>query len=233
MKGKLGKALVTIVTILISSNAARAAITQVGSSAALGANDSIVWSGLGGDLTPLSSSTALTTTGGMSATLLGSSAFTLFAGSTYNADFLPGDIVVSAFDSNTFTALNTGIQINFASAVFGIGAQIQDDAFGPFMGTLEAFNASNTSLGSVSVNGNILGNGDGSAPFLGLTSTVGISEIIFTTSQPGVAINDLDILTTTSTVPEPSSFALLLPVLLTMFVWRRRSLAMKITPHRA
>jgi hypothetical protein len=235
MKGKLCQALVTIVTILICSNAARASVIQVGSSGALGANDNIVWSSLGGDLTSLSSPTSLTTTGGISATLTGSSAFTLFSGSTYNADFLPGNTVVSAFDSNTFTPLATGIQINFGTAIFGIGGQIQVDAFTSFKGTLEAFNASMTSLGSVFLDGTVLGNGDGSAPFLGLTSTVGIYAIRFTADQAGVAINDLGIVTTgpSTAVPEPSSIALLLPALLTVFVWRRHSLALKITSHRA
>src|ERR1700732_1425016 len=106
-----------------------AGLVQVASVAGIQGNDTILWSTLGGDLTPLSPPVALTTTKGRPGTLLGSTAFTIFSGSTYNADVPPGDFVVSAFDLNTFTALATGIRINLPPLVIAAGAQVQVDAF--------------------------------------------------------------------------------------------------------
>src|SRR5271165_5182689 len=129
---------------LIGIPAQAAGLVQLVTANDVGAIDSIQWSSLGGDLTPLSSPVSLATVDGYSAVLggsSGSSQFTLFSGSTYNADFLPNDTVISAFDSNTFAPLATGMQIHFAVPVLALGAQIQVSNFGPFTGTLLAFDA--------------------------------------------------------------------------------------------
>src|SRR6266705_3041418 len=144
--------LALIACLAFASSPVHAGLVQVFSAAGIQANDTILWSALGGDLTPLSPPVALTTTQGQHGTLSGSSAFTVFSGSTYNADFLPGDFVVSAFDLNTFTALSSGIQINLPSLVMAAGAQVQVNSFGPFSATLQAFDSSAVLLGSVSVN---------------------------------------------------------------------------------
>src|SRR3954447_12340890 len=93
-------------------------VTEVG----LNAADRFQWSSLGGDITPLSPPVALVSQGGRTASLDGSTDFALFSGSTYNADFLPTDTVLSAFDLNTFTSLVTGIRIVFTIPVYGVGA---------------------------------------------------------------------------------------------------------------
>src|SRR5262245_1185801 len=193
MQRALPRVFAAMFVILAGSLAAHADVIQFASRAQLAPTDSIVWSSLGGDLTPLPSSVALTTQNGKPATLSGSSNFSLFSGSTYNADFLPSDTVVSAFDLNNFTALTTGIRIQFNSAIYRIGAQVQVNNFAQFMATLQAFDASLMSLGSVVVNSTVLGNGDGSAPFLGLGSATGIFSVTFTANQPGIAINDVAI----------------------------------------
>src|SRR5438067_909089 len=118
-------ALALIACLAFAASPVHAAVLQVFSAAGIQGNDTILWSALGGDLTPLSPPVALTTTQGQHGTLSGSTAFTVFSGSTYNADFLPGDFVVSAFDLNTFTALASGIQINLPSMVMAMGAQVQ------------------------------------------------------------------------------------------------------------
>lgn len=200
--------------VLIAPLCSNAAIIQVSS---LPGSDSILWSSLGGDLTALTPPVGLVTIGGSSATLTGSTNFAIFAGSTYNADFLPGDTVVSAFDLNTFTPLATGIEILFASPVLGAGAQIQANTFGAFVGTLEAFDVNLVSLGSVHVSSTVQGNGDGSAPFLGLMSDTPIKEVLFTADTAGVAINTLQIAT-----PEPSGLFLVLPALAAAFAIRRK-----------
>jgi hypothetical protein len=194
-----------------------ATVVQV-SSVNIGANDQILWSSLGGDLTPLSPPVDLLSQAGRQATLSGSTAFTVFSGSTYNADFLPADTVVSAFDLNTFTSLTTGIRVAFLVPAVAVGAQIQVNAFGPFQGTLEAFDSNSVSLGSVFVNSAVSGNGDGSAPFLGLRSSTLISSVLFTSNSTGVAIDSLEILST----PEPAGLALVLPALAALAILRKR-----------
>src|SRR5437762_3755958 len=149
-----------IACLAFAGSPVHAGLVQVFSVAGIQGNDTILWSSLGGDLTPLFPPVALITTQGHPGTLSGSTAFTVFSGSTYNADFLPGDFVVSAFDLNTFTALATGIQINLPPQVMAAGAQVQVNAFGPFTATLQAFDLNSVSLGSVSVNSSVVGNGD-------------------------------------------------------------------------
>jgi hypothetical protein len=182
-------------------------------------NDSIDWATLGGDFTPLTPPVPLLSTGGHSATLSGSTAFTLFSGSTYNADFLPGDIVVSAFDLNTFTALGTGIRIDLAFLVYGIGAQVQVDSFGPFHATMQALDANSVSLGTVSIDSSVGGNGDGSAAFLGAFSTGNpIASVIFTSDGTGLAIDQVAL----DTVPEPTTFCLAFSAIAALAVVRRK-----------
>jgi hypothetical protein len=189
-------------------------VTEVG----LNAADRFQWSSLGGDITPLSPPVALVSQGGRTASLDGSTDFALFSGSTYNADFLPTDTVLSAFDLNTFTSLVTGIRIVFAIPVYGVGAQIQVNAFGAFQGTLELFDSSFVSLGTVQVNSTVQGNGDGSAPFLGALSTDPIKAALFTADSSGVAINDLQV----NLVPEPAEIFALLPALALLAIRRKR-----------
>ena len=198
-----------------------ASLIQVSSAAGLpSVNDSINWAALGGDLTALLPLVALTTTAGKSATLSGSAAFTLFSGSTYNADFLPASIVVSAFDLN-IGPLTTGIRITLPSLVNGLGTQIQADKFGAFTGILQAFDVTSVSLGTVSVSSSVGGNGDGSAAFLGAYSTGNaIASVLFTSNVSGVAINNVAL----DVVPEPATFYLAFSVLTALAVGLKRRL---------
>ena len=202
--------------LLVLAMPLNASLVQV-SSANFEANDQILWGSLGGDLTPLSPPVALLSQAGRPASLSGSTAFAVFTGSTYNADFLPVDTVVSAFDLNSFTSLTTGIRITFLVPALAVGAQIQVNAFGPFQGTLEAFDSNLVSLGSVFVNSTVQGNGDGSAPFLGLHSSTLISSVLFTSNSTGVAIDSLQIQST----PEPDGLVLVLPALAALAILRK------------
>jgi hypothetical protein len=161
----------------------------------------------------------LATARGRSATLSGSAAFTIFSGSTYNADFLPGDIVVSAFDLNTFTSLVTGIRIDLAFLVQGLGAQVQVNAFGPFHATMQALDANSVSLGTVSVTSSVSGNGDGSAVFLGaFSSSTPIASVIFTSDGTGLAIDSVAM----DAVPEPTTFYLAFSAIAVIGLRRKR-----------
>ena len=91
--------LALIACLAFAASPVHAALLQVFSAAGIQANDTILWSSLGGDLTPLSPPVALTTTQGQPGTLSGSTAFTIFSGSTYNADFLPGANVPDASEA--------------------------------------------------------------------------------------------------------------------------------------
>jgi hypothetical protein len=209
-----------IISLIASGLPAHAALIQVTSIAGLPVhNDDISWATLGGDLTPLSPPVALSTAAGHPATLSGSSAFTLFSGSTYNADFLPGEIVVSAFDLSTFTPLATGIRIALPFLVQGLGTQVQVNTFGPFHSVLQAFDANSVSLGTVSVSSTVMGNGDGSAVFLGAFSTGNpIASVIFTSDGTGLAIDNVAL----DTVPEPATFYLAFSAIAALAIRRKR-----------
>jgi hypothetical protein len=212
-------ALALIAGLAFAASPVHAGLVQVVSVAGIQSNDTILWSALGGDLTPLSPPVALTTAQGLPGTLSGSTAFTVFSGSTYNADFLASDFVVSAFDINTFTALASGIQINLPMMVLALGAQVQVNAFGPFSATLQAFDFNSVLLGSVSVNSSVAGNGDGSAVFLGARTTGNpIASIVVTGNGLGVALDTVSLQDVSA--PEPSGFYLVIPAL-AAFVLRR------------
>ena len=207
-----------VAMLIFTASPSRASLIQVSSVAGLlTVNDSINWAALGADLTPLSPPVAVTTTAGRAATLTGSTAFTLFSGSTYNADFLPGNLVVSAYDLNN-GPLSTGIRILLPFLVNGLGTQIQANTFGAFSGTLQAFDANSVSLGTVSVSSSVLGNGDGSAVFLGAYSTgSAIGSVLFTSNIAGVAINNVAL----GAIPEPSTIYLALSAIVAFSVRRK------------
>lgn len=186
----------------------RSAVTTLGSQAF-----TVDWGALGGDLTPLGS----TFTQGP-VTVGGANAFTVFNGSTYNADFLADEFVLSLFDANNFNPLSGIFSLTFASAVRAAGAQVQALAFGGFFGTISAFDAANGLLGSFNVSGANGGNGNGSAVFAGIISdSINISRIEFAGFGDGAAINQV-----TANVPEPPMLLLLLGPLAFLVATRRR-----------
>lgn len=173
----------------------------------------IDWANLGPDLTSAAGLFTLDT-----ATVSGASSFTVFSGSTYNADFKPTDSVLALVDPN-FDLLDGIFSITFASAIQGVGAQVQANSFGGFSGIIRAFNAANMLLGSFAINGVNGGNGNGSAIFAGvISSAVDITRIEFASFGPGAAINGLSV-----DVPEPSTWLMLLIGLGFLTVMRKRA----------
>lgn len=120
---------------------------------------------------------------------------------------------------------NTGtISIKFLNPVGGLGANIERDLFGAFVGTLTVFDTGGGLIGSVSENGNGVPTEDGTAIFLGANSTVPIGTAVFTVDggQNGFAINELSL--GAAAVPEPGALAMLVGLAVTgvSFKLRRR-----------
>jgi hypothetical protein len=112
--------------------------------------------------------------------------------------------------------------------VFGLGAQIEPVSGyeGAFVGMMKLYSAANVLLGEVSVSGDATTAGDGSAVFLGASSTIPIAYVAFFVDEGSpyfpvegdLAINALSL---QETVPEPGSALLLAPALLGL-AWLRR-----------
>jgi hypothetical protein len=97
---------------------------------------------------------------------------------------------------------------------------VQSNLRGSFTGTVKAYDASNTLLGTYSAGGTYTNNESGIAPFLGIASTAGIRTITFDVSGDlidpvtkktdlSLGINQATIATSPRTsVPEPGTYAL-------------------------
>ena len=186
----------------------------------LQSNDQIDWGSLGGDLTALAPPTGLTTLMGLAATVSGPTALAVFSGSTYNADFLAGDFVISAYDLNTFTALLAGIQIDLPAHIRGFGAQVQVNSYGPFSATLDAYDSTLTLLGSITIGGINGANGDGSAAFLGAgSSDTDIARVVITSDGAALALDTAYL----NVAPEPSTMLLGVSALGALLLRRKHS----------
>jgi hypothetical protein len=117
----------------------------------------------------------------------------------------------------------------FNSLIRGFGLQIQANYGGSFTAELEACDASNVSLGSVTLAGNSTNAGDDGAIFIGvLSSAIDIRAVlvkapIASMSPDDFAINGPRIQTGADAVPEPASIALAGAALLGLACLRRKS----------
>ena len=185
---------------------------QVATRAALGANDFKDWATLGPSGTNLTNPFTTTTNGGLSFTESQASHFSMRVnqGSGWNGNFAPGDALL--FTDGPFGP----ITIDFATAILGVGFQIQANTVNntPFTATLTAFDSMGNMLGSPFMVAGISNNAaDNSAPFLGILDTLPeISRIVFDTDgQGGFAINLMSIRTApAASVPESGASGLLL-----------------------
>jgi hypothetical protein len=203
-------ALLSALLVLLVALPAGATLVQVTSRAALGGNDGIDWSQLGPDFTSIANPTSVLSSNSLSATVQRTGANAQRrtqsgASSSWDGNFTPGDAVY-------WSQSAPDLELDFATPVAGVGAQLQalgaGNSFGPFTGQIDVYDASNNLLGSFTLAGDSNGNADGSAIFLGVTSSAAdIAKVVF--SAPGSAslgVNQVSLLTA---VPEPASLGLL------------------------
>lgn len=187
----------TLVCALVCGAAASSALASVSLSTNrgdMGGGEYVNWGTYGGSGTPIANgaSTTSSTSRGITVSTGSGGGMELVAGFGWAGGFTNGDnLIWTLSESNNF------LVIDFATPVSGAGMQIWRNF--PNGGTvnIEAFDSSNTSLGS----GNA-GTGGGAAPnnnqatFIGLISTsADISRLVFTMTNGGsFAGNQLDIM---------------------------------------
>ncbi len=193
-------------------------------------NDSASWAQLGASGTAVSSPFTLTSVSGLGITgnftgdgLLGQQ------GSGVNdlfGNFSPGDnLILVRADSLT---------LSFSQGISSVGAQIASNFYGPFTGTIQAYDGG-TLLGSYTENGDSTDSNDGTAIFLGFADLTApnITSVVFSYTAGAPQGFILDTLQMNDSVPavtpEPGTISLLLCGLvlcgLQVFTpWRRRIL---------
>lgn len=193
-------AAVALLATLVAQPAC-ASLVQAGTRGAITADYTVDWGVFGAEFTVVGSGADFGP-----GVLSGASAYTVFSGSTYNADFLPANNVLALYDAS-FNPIGGTFKITFDNPVQSAGAQVQANSFGAFSGVITAFNSGGTSLGSFAIGGNNNGTGDGSAVFAGLISNaLDIKSIEFSGFGAGAAINFLSvdsIFATGGNIPEP------------------------------
>jgi hypothetical protein len=201
----------------------QAQITQAFSPAALPTTDSIGWGQMGSTFSQFNSAQNVTSGGGINATVndAGSLFQRLDEDNGWAGNFSPGDNLL-------WTEANGPLTIDFATALYGAGAQIQQNDYGSFTAVITAYDGA-VLLGSESINGVSNDNDDGSAVFIGLHSpSADITSVVFSlsagSSTTDFAINKLD-LSTKSSVPDAGSTSCLLGLSFLGCGFLRRKLA--------
>jgi hypothetical protein len=220
---------VPLALLLFTGVPAQAATIQIGSAAALGANDFFDWGQyVDGALqgSPLGATSNL----GRGATLSDGGNFTaLVEGNDWFGNFTLGNSVLYTGDANNPNAASSSFTWVSGTSVAGLGLQITSNFYGAYTASLEVFNGA-TSLGLFSIGGVMDGSEDGSASFLGARSDlVNINKAVFTlTSNTGAGLGVNRLLTTdtpsggTAPVPEPATLGLVGMGALALFRRRRR-----------
>jgi len=127
----------------------------------------------------------------------------------WNGNFAPGDKLLWNRGNSA------DISITFPTSIYGLGggAQLQDNYFGIFSGTISVYDDADNLLSSAFIVGNSTPAGDNSAVFAGILSTAPDIHKITFSGLGDFAINQLALATTP--IPEASSFVagalLLLP----------------------
>jgi hypothetical protein len=167
--------------ILFTANAAQA-LSIVTDRAVLGGNDFIDWGPQTPDETSVNGPFTITSNGGVTATVSAAvNPMVYFTQDrTYFGGFSRGERLLATRSS--FNGRGP-ITMSFATPISAGGLQIESMFDGDnYTASIETFDAFNTSLGSFTRTGSS-GFGGGNAIFLGVTSDVGISRLVY--SLPG------------------------------------------------
>ena len=216
--------LLAAITVL-ALGATAGTISQVNTRIGLAANDIVQWGLVSDDGNLVASPYNVVSVGGinLSAAVTGGLAIYVQNGSGgYVGAFSPGDILLDS-------GFNPGpITINFATAVRGVGFNIASLNTGAFTGSIQFFGVGNVLFGTLNVAGTSSFANDGSAPFLGGTSSArDITRVVISTSGAGteLTINQMSLLTTDApggAIPEPSTITLFSAALVGCAWMRRR-----------
>jgi hypothetical protein len=154
----------------------------------------------------------------------------------WNGNFAPG---MGGIWTNgaAFGGANNGgddITMFIDNGTRGVGAYIQDDAFGAFTATISLFDINDVLLGQFSAAGNSNSNGDGSALFIGaFDTTPDIFQVIFDVQgvndipgdAPDFAIGQAGLYLPAQTgTPEPGTVLLMVPALLGLAAFGRKKI---------
>lgn len=194
-------------TILLAGalcSTALALPSSIATRAALGGDDSYDWAQLGVSGDTVSDGSAILSNNGLSAAVSQENGALERRDQPggWSGNFANGDALIWTQNAVGF------LQIEFLNPVFGVGAQILRDTYGDFSATIEVFNSLNMSIGTFDMAGMSNTNADNSAIFIGmLDNSASISKVHFTVDQglEDFAINQLDIVTGPSRVPDASS----------------------------
>lgn len=200
-KRPLTKTSLALVGFLCVSAAARANIYVIPDVATLNPTDIIDWGGqLGPAVTTLSSPQIVSTFNGntVEVSTAGGAMQRVDEGNGWTGNFDYGETLLWTRGANGPLTLQLANPVN----AFGFG--IQQNAYGPFTATVNAFDAGNNLLGSLTLAGVGTNLENGSALFMGLGETTGntISSIQIDTGAHDFAINDVGLTTT----PEPDFY---------------------------
>ena len=201
MKGKI-----LILSSILGLAASSQALTFLSDRSMVGANDGISWGQFGPEFTDIPSvSNGFTDNGGLFQ-VLGPDGQTpierVDQPSSWAGDFNDGDQLI-------WDQVPGGLTIRLAQSVNAIGLQLDPDAYGAFIGHIEAYDGLGNDLGGFDANGTVTNNDDGSALFLGVGSDrFNIAKIVITSTNDGsgLAVNQVSM---QECVPEPASFAVL------------------------
>ena len=207
--------------LVLAATSAQAAVIQVGTAGALGANDFFDWGQVrvldgSGNAVAQPSPQSVTSNLGRTGSIADGVSFTgLREGTDWFGNFVAGQNVLYTGDTNNPFAAASSFTTTFSTAVAGVGLQITSNFYGAFTASMEVFNGA-TSLGVFNVAGVMDGNQDGTAPFLGaLSDSLNIDRAVFTlTSNTGAGLGVNRLLTSDNgleptPVPEPATLLLL------------------------
>lgn len=161
--------------------------------------DSVDWSQLGPSYTTIPQNFTFTTANGVSGSgsLATGTGEVRVQGDGWWGNFTNGDTV-------TWTDFNGPLTLNFSQGYTQIGAQIETDAYIPFTAQICDATSCFTEDGVSNADG------DGSAIYLGISSSTPITSVTFSVvGDNDFAINELTLDGPVSSTPEPSSLALL------------------------